>query len=286
MYQYLFAMSKGRPGPEQTLEDSSYCVFYTPAQPGAVADCIEMEQDQMTLRLQYGDAQSPSPLIISQQGSNVVISEPETREFCSFLQAKGPKHLGHILMYALQFKIQRLSVLVEASTQQMKQLEDELDSCLDNSGTYRLLDFRRSYTEYGNQVIAVKEILTRIDKGYYPLQMQNSYVLQGEVMLEFRFLEERYELIKNTVIKDFDTYTSIINNNINRNARLLSVISLIGVVLNFMFGGLLAFNPVLGVAGGVVIAGLSVAATATYHINKRMPKPPRHHGEAVEQNRS
>lgn len=277
MYQYLFAMSKGRPGPERLLEDSSYCVFYVPAQSEHVTDCIVMEQDQMTLRLQYGDAQSPSPLSISQRDSNVVISEPQGREFCRFLQEKEPKHLGHILMYALQFKIQKLSLLVEESTQQMKHLEDELDSCLDNSGTYRLLDFRRSYTEYGNQVIAVKEILTRIDKGYYPLQMQNSYVLQGEVMLEFRFLEERYELIKNTVIKDFDTYTSIINNNINRNARLLSVISLIGVVLNFMFGSLLAFNPVLGIAGGVVIAGLSVAATARYHVNKRLPKDPGSH---------
>ena len=59
-------------------------------------------------------------------------------------------------------------------------------------------------------VLAVKEILSRIDKGYYPMQMQNSYVLQGEVLMEFRFLEERYELIKSTVLKDFDTYTSII----------------------------------------------------------------------------
>ena len=80
-------------------------------------------------------------------------------------------------------------------------------------------------------VLAVKEILSRIDKGYYPMQMQNSYVLQGEVLMEFRFLEERYELIKSTVLKDFDTYTSITNNNINRNARLLSIISLVGVVL-------------------------------------------------------
>ena len=50
-------------------------------------------------------------------------------------------------------------------------------------------------------VLAVKEILSRIDKGYYPMQMQNSYVLQGEVLLEFRFLEERYELIKSTVLR-------------------------------------------------------------------------------------
>ena len=40
--------------------------------------------------------------------------------------------------------------------------------------------------------------------------MQNSYVLQGQVALDFQFLEERYELVKNTVIKDLDTYTSIV----------------------------------------------------------------------------
>mgnify|MGYP000033324896 FL=1 len=160
-------------------------------------------------------------------------------------------------MYALQFKIQDLSVR----------------NCIDNSGTYRLLDFRRRYTECGNMVLAVKEILSRIDKGYYPMQMQNSYVLQGEVLMEFRFLEERYELIKSTVLKDFDTYTSITNNNINRNARLLSIISLVGVVLNFMFGSLLAANPLLGIIGGLSVAGLSVGATAVYHVSRRGNAP-------------
>ena len=122
-------------------------------------------------------------------------------------------------------------------------------------------------------VLAVKEILSRIDKGYYPMQMQNSYVLQGEVLMEFRFLEERYELIKSTVLKDFDTYTSIINNNINRNARLLSIISLVGVVLNFVFGSVLAANPLLGVIGGLSVAGLSVGATAVYHVSRRNNAP-------------
>ena len=122
-------------------------------------------------------------------------------------------------------------------------------------------------------VLAVKEILSRIDKGYYPMQMQNSYVLQGEVLLEFRFLEERYELIKSTVLKDFDTYTSTINNNINRNARLLSILSLVGEVLNFMFGSLLAANPLLGIIGGLSVAGLSVGATAVYHVSRRGNAP-------------
>ena len=91
--------------------------------------------------------------------------------------------------------------------------------------------------------------------------------------MEFRFLEERYELIKSTVLKDFDTYTSIINNNINRNARLLSIISLVGVVLNFMFGSLLAANPLLGIIGGLSVAGLSVGATAVCHVSRRGNAP-------------
>lgn len=53
----------------------------------------------------------------------------------------------------------------------MEQLGDILDNCIDNSGTYRLLDFRRHYTECGNMMLAIKEILSRIDKGYYPMQI-------------------------------------------------------------------------------------------------------------------
>ena len=43
----------------------------------------------------------------------------------------------------------------------MKQLEDALDNCIDNSGTYRLLDFRRRYTECGNMVLAVRKYSCR-----------------------------------------------------------------------------------------------------------------------------
>ena len=202
-----------------------------------------------------------------------LLQESTQGAFRAFLEEKPVKYIGQLLMYALQFKIQDLSLRIEGCTGEMKQLEDALDNCIDNSGIYRLLDFRRRYTECGNMVLAVKEILSRIDKGYYPMQMQNSYVLQGEVLLEFRFLEERYELIKSTVLKDFDTYTSIINNNINRNARLLSIISLVGVVLNFMFGSLLAANPLLGIIGGLSVAGLSVGAPAVYHVSRRGNAP-------------
>ncbi len=58
--------------------------------------------------------------------------------------------------------------------------------------------------------------------------------------------------------------SSIVNNNINRNARTLSLVSLGAVALNFMFGGLLAVNPVVGVIGGVVIAGVTAGAAVSY----------------------
>ena len=79
-------------------------------------------------------------------------------------------------------------------------------------------------------------------------------------------MEERYELNKNTIIKDLDTYTSIVNNNINRNTRLLTLVSLGAVALNFMFGSLLAVNPVIGVAGGVLIGGLTAGAAVFYRV--------------------
>ena len=193
-----------------------------------------------------------------------MIEESPQGLFREFLEERSVKYLGQGLMYALQFAIAQLSALVEQGMEDMKLLENSLDSHIDNSGTYRILDFRRKYTEYGGRVIGLKEIIARIDKGYFPMQMQNSYVLQGQVALEFRFLEERYELIKNTVIKDLDTYTSIVNNNINRNARLLSLVSLGAVALNFMFGGLLAVNPVIGIVGGVVIGGVTAGAAVSY----------------------
>ena len=272
-HTFLLAMSRGRYSEAEGLAGSTYCVFTAPVELQVTQDRLYLEGENLVLELLYGLNSEPGVLRLRQVDTNVVLEESPTGSFVRFLADKQVKYIGQLLMYALQFKIQDLSAYVSGCADAMKQLEDNLDNRLDNSGTYRLLDFRRSYTQCGNMVIAVKEILAHIDKGYYPMQMQNSYVLQGQVMLEFKFLEERYELTKNTVIKDFDTYTSIVNNNINRSARLLSIISLVGVTLNFMFGSLLAVSPVLGVVGGLAIGGLSVGASVMYRTNKRVERP-------------
>lgn len=272
-HTFLLAMNRGRYSEAEGLAGSSYCVFTAPVELQVTQDRLYLEGDNLVLELLYGLHSEPGVLRLRQVDTNVVLEESPAGGLVRFLADKQVKYIGQLLMYALQFKIQDLSAYVAGCAGAIKELEDALDNRLDNSGTYQLLDFRRSYTQCGNMVIAVKEILAHIDKGYYPMQMQNSYVLQGQVMLEFKFLEERYELTKNTVIKDFDTYTSIVNNNINRSARLLSIISLAGVTLNFMFGGLLAVNPILGVVGGLAIGGLSVGASVMYRTNKRVEKP-------------
>ena len=263
-FAFLQKMNRGRHPEGAGPEGSAYCVSYGPVQEPVARQRIFGDEDELILELSYGEESMPGELRLRQAGSNLLIEESPQGLFRVFLEEKTVKYIGQALMYALQFKIADLSALIERGVEDMKRLEDTLDRHIDNTGTYQILDFRRKYTLYGDQVIAIKEIIARIDKGYFPMQMQNSYVLQGQVALEFQFLEERYELIKNTVIKDLDTYTSIVNNNINRNARTLSLVSLGAVALNFMFGGLLAVNPVVGVIGGVVIAGVTAGAAVSY----------------------
>lgn len=263
-FTLLQRMNRGRCPEGGGPEESQYCLFHGPIQEPVTRQRIFGDEDCLVLELTYGEETMPGELRLRQAGSNLLVEESSQGLFKEYLEGKTVKYLGQALMYALQFAISDLSVRVERGVEDMKRLEDGLDRNIDNSGTYQILDFRRKYTQYGDRVIDLKEIIARIDKGYFPMQMQNSYVLQGQVALEFRFLEERYELIKNTVIKDLDTYTSIVNNNINRNARTLSLVSLGAVALNFMFGGLLAVNPVVGVIGGVVIAGVTAGAAVSY----------------------
>ena len=103
-----------------------------------------------------------------------MIEETSQGLFRDYLAERPAKYLGQVLMYALQFKIADLSALVERGVEDMKLLESGLDSHIDNSGTYQILDFRRRYTGYGDQIISVKEIITRIDKGYFPMQRWTS----------------------------------------------------------------------------------------------------------------
>jgi len=263
---FLQPMNKGRHPEGAGLSESAYCIFCGPIQEPVTRQRIAGDESTLTLELTYGEGDLLGELRLRQVGTNLIIEESPAGLFRAYLVEKPAKYLGQVLMYALQFKIADLAELIERGVGDMKVLEDSLDNRIDNSGTYQILDFRRRYTDYGEQIIAVKEIIARIDKGYFPMQMQNSYVLQGQVALEFRFLEERFELVKNTVIQDLDTYTSIVNNNINRNTRLLSLVSLAAVALNFMFGGLLAVNPAIGVAGGIVIGGLTAGAAVVYRV--------------------
>lgn len=273
-YTFLQTMGRGRHPEGAGLSDSSYCIFSTQIKEPVVYQRIFGDESCLTLELNYGEGDLMSDFRLRQEGNNLVLEESTVGLFQNFLMEKEIKYIGQAYMYALMFKIANLSEMIELSIKDMKALEDSLDNSIDNSGTYQILDFRRRYTEYGNQIIALKEIIARIDKGYYPIQMQNSYVLQGQVALDFRFLEERFELNKNTIIKDLDTYTSIINNNINRNTRLLTLVSLGAVALNFMFGSLLAVSPVIGVAGGVLIGGLTAGAALFYRSNgsRRFPR--------------
>lgn len=273
-YTFLQAMGRGRHPEGAGIADSSYCIFSGPIEEPVLRQRIFGDESSLTLELNYGEGDLLSDFRLRQDGTNLILEESPVGQFGAFLMEKEIKYIGQAFMYALLFKIANLSDLVEFSIKEMKLLEDSLDNSIDNSGTYQILDFRRRYTEYGSQIIALKEIIARIDKGYYPMQMQNSYVLQGQVALDFRFLEERYELNKNTIIKDLDTYTSIINNNINRNTRLLTLVSLGAVALNFMFGSLLAVSPAIGVAGGLLIGGLTAGTAVVYRTNgtRRFPR--------------
>ena len=273
-YTFLKTMNRGRHPEDAGIENSSYCIFSSPIQDSIMRQQIFGDETALTLELNYGEGDLLNDFRLRQEGTNLILEESPEGLFQVFLMDKDIKYVGQAYMYALLFKIANLNELIEYSIKDMKILEDSLDNRIDNSGTYQILDFRRRYTEYGNQIIALKEIITRIDKGYYPIQMQNSYVLQGQVALDFRFLEERYELNKNTIIKDLDTYTSIVSNNLSRNTRLLTLVSLGAVALNFMFGSLLAVSPAIGVTGGVLIGGSTAGAAVLYRTNgsRRFPR--------------
>lgn len=273
-YTFLQTMGRGRHPEGAGITESSYCIFACPIQEPVVHQRIFGDEAALTLELNYGEGDILSDLRLRQAGTNLIVEESSVGLFGNFLTDREVKYIGQAFIYALMFKIDNLRELIELSIKDMKTLEDSLDNRIDNSGTYQILDFRRRYTEYGNQIISLKEIIARIDKGYYPMQMQNSYVLQGQLALDFKFLEERYELNKNTIIKDLDTYTSIVSNNLSRNTRLLTLVSLGAVALNFMFGSLLAVSPAIGVTGGVLIGGLTAGAAVLYRSNgsRRFPR--------------
>ena len=145
---FFSAMNRGQFREEQGIEGSSYCIFFAPMEELVTQDRMTGREDRVVLELLYGDEMLPGALRVRQVGSNAVVEESTQGAFRAFLEEKPVKYIGQLLMYALQFKIQDLSLRIEGCTGEMKQLEDALDNCIDNSGTYRLLALHRVW-EYG-----------------------------------------------------------------------------------------------------------------------------------------
>lgn len=263
--EFLCVIGRGRHTEGAGPDDSSSCIFRAPLSDRIIRPQMTGQDGSLCIEFTYGLPNSFGAARIKMVGSNLIIEETDSLRLSKHLTDSKPQNIGSALISAIQFKIRDLSSLTDLCVGEMKNLEDELDDCTDNTGTYRLLDFRRAFADVGRDIISLKEMIAQIDKGYYPQAMQNSYTLQGQVAIELRFLDERYELVKNTIVKDMDTYTSIVNNNINRNTRILSLIALVGVALNFFFASLLQFSWVWGVVGGLIIVALVGVAVFIYH---------------------
>lgn len=262
---FVCTMNRGKLADDGSVEGSSYCMFRAEISDPVSRPLLQGDDGTLSLEFTYGMASAMSRARLRTVGTNLVVEESEGGRLADHIAEMKPKYIGQAFMHALQFKIRDLNVLTDRCVDEMKGLEDDLDECTDNTGTYRLLDFRRAFAEVGRDIISVREILALIEKGYYPMQMQNSYVIQGQVALDLRFLNERYDLVKNTIVKDMDTYTSIVNNNINRNTRILSIVAIVGVALNFFFGTLIPVDPRIGILGGVVICALAAGTMFYYH---------------------
>ncbi|MDD2981145.1 MAG: hypothetical protein PHN80_14405 [Hespellia sp.] len=275
---FFRTMNRGQHGEhgENEVEQSSYCIFFDALETPVVKEHISGDAEQLVLELCYGEDKEDSDsgaFRLRQVRTNIIIEESFRGRFREFLEDKSIKYMGQLIMYALQFRVRDISVLIETCQNDMRRLEDRLDNCIDNMGTYDILDFRRRYTAYGRSIISIKEIFAYIGKGYYTLQMQNSYVFQGQVELEFDFLENFYYLQKTTLIKDLDTYTSIINNNINRNTRLLNIVSLSAVILDFTFGGIFQVQVVPRMIVGIMLAVTAFITVFYYRRGKRYTRP-------------
>lgn len=113
---FFSAMNRGQFREEQGIEGSSYCIFFAPMEELVTQDRMTGREDQVVLELLYGDEMLPGALRVRQVGSNAVVEESTQGAFRAFLEEKPVKYIGQLLMYALQFKIQDLSLRIEGCT--------------------------------------------------------------------------------------------------------------------------------------------------------------------------
>ena len=233
--------------------------------------CVEDKTDTVDSDITQYDTHPVSVLFVPAQQLVVTVCLQENDTISSFekgafKQLRTQQRTNMLLLLMLN-ESQHYQAALRDIDRQFKKNERKLRSTMRNLEMIRMLGLEKSLVYFSISLRAMEATLTKVASGRTVKMFEDDLELVDDVRIEFRQAVEMCEISSKLLNETMDTFSNIINNNMNDTMKLLTIITLVLAVptIVFSFYGMnvddlpLVYTwlwPMAISVGGCLIAGL------------------------------
>lgn len=186
------------------------------------------------------------------------------------LQRINTNQRTRLFLLMLNYISQRYQVYLRDINRQFTHIERRLRRSMHNKGLMQMLGFQNSLVYFSVSLQGDDAVLTRIQKGHIIRLYEEDSELLEDVAIEFRQAIEMCTIYTQILEGSMDTFSNVINNNVNLVIRRLTVIMLLMAVPTLVFafygmnvgvlpGDFSFWVPLLIAIVGCVVTGVAVS---------------------------
>ena len=275
MPEFLSAALDDEERPHIDFDDDSHQTLI-------IVDCpfVEEEADTKSREIVQYDTHPLSFLFLPDQDMIVTVTTPRNETIAAFSDAPRLRTINtnqrtRLFLRMMLHISQRYQVYLRNINRQFTRSERRLRESMRNEELMQMLGFQNSLVYFSISLKADETVLTRINKGRVIRMYEEDADLLEDVSIEFRQAIEMCTIYTDILEVTTDTFSSIINNNVNQIMRRLTIITLVLAIPTIVFSfygmniaqlpGMAAWwIPVTIALAACFVAGLIMWRTRTF----------------------
>lgn len=205
-----------------------------------VLDCpfVEDKKDTVDPGVTQYDTHPLSVLLVPEQQLIVTVSMRENATIEAFEMGKyrtlKTNHRTRMLLLMLLNVSQRYQAALRDIDRQFKKSERQLRESLRNRELMRMLGLEKSLVYFSISLRSLEGMLNKIGGRAVPMFDEDRELLD-DVRIEFRQAVEMVETSSRLLSETMETFSNIINNNMNDTMKILTIITLVFAVPTIVF---------------------------------------------------
>ena len=206
-----------------------------------IIDCpfVEDEDESVDKSIVQYDTHPLSFVFVPEKDYFITLSMRRNETVAAFAHGAVRKvntaHPNRFFLQVLLHVSQRYLVCLRSINRQLREFERTLRKTMRNSELMKMLGLEKSLVYFSTSLKGVESTATKIKSGRIIDLYEDDKELLDDVMLEIKQAEEMCTISTNILNGITDTFSSVINNNLNFTMRTLTLITLIMAIPTIVF---------------------------------------------------